>query len=123
MTPAESVIRAISRIRAYPVTTEAEIYAMIARELDAEKMHYAREVKLGPRNRIDFIVAGRIGIETKKGKPNSKDVAAQIERYCVSPMIGELILVVERNVFQHVVSASGKPVHYIALNKLWGIAI
>lgn len=117
------ILTALRSLRVQPVDYEHQLVQQIAEVLAGREISFRREVKLGPRQRIDFIAGNDIGIEVKKGKPNSKRVAEQIERYCSSPAIAELILVVERNVFAHITESNGKKVHYVALNRLHGLAI
>lgn len=119
----DEVLAALCSLRLEPVDYEQQIVQSIAEALTEHDIPYRHEVKLGPRKRIDFIAGNGIGIEVKKGKPNSKQVARQIARYCESDAIKELILVVERSVFHHITESYGKRVHYIALNRLWGIAL
>lgn len=126
VTPAVSldqVLAAIRRIRIQPAALESDLYQTISAELATARIPFAREVRLGPRNRIDYLVAGGIGIEVKKGKPNSPALTAQAERYCRFDQVHALILVVERSVFTHPDQINGKPVYYIGLNRLWGIAL
>lgn len=73
----DQVLDAIRHIRIHPATTEADLYNAISAELRAAGIPFEREVRLGPRNRIDYLVAGGIGIEVKKGKPNSRALARQ----------------------------------------------
>lgn len=119
----EQVLASLRRLRVQSIGLEYDLQAEIVRQFTADGILFAKEYMLAPRNRIDFLIPGGIGVEAKKGKPNSNQVAAQIKRYCGFDAIQTLILVVERNVFNYERSANGKPVHYVALNKLWGIAL
>lgn len=120
--PVEQVMASLRRLRVQAVGLEYGLQAKIAERFDADGIPYIKEARLGPRNRIDFL-CGAIGVECKKGQPNSTEVKAQIERYCGFDSVQTLILVVERHVYTHSRSAGGKPVHYISLAKLWGIAL
>lgn len=119
----EQVLASLRELRVQNVTQEHALQAEIARRFGDDGIPYEKEHTLGPRNRIDFLIPGGIGVECKKGKPNAGEVMAQVERYCRFEAITTLILVVERNVFTYDQAANGKPVHYIALNKQWGIAL
>lgn len=120
----EEVLASLRRLRVHIVTQEFDLQKLIAQQFAADGISYVKEHRLAPRNRIDFLIPGGIGVEVKKGKPNSGQVADQIERYCQFDAVHVLILVVERSVFDHLDrSSNGKPVHYVALNKLWGIAL
>jgi hypothetical protein len=119
----EEVLASLRRLRIQTIGLEHDLQSEIAQRFNTDGIPYAKEHQLGPRNRIDFLIPGGIGVEVKKGKPNSGQVMAQVERYAGFPVITHLVLVVERNVFTYDRSANGKPVHYVALNKLWGISI
>lgn len=119
----DQVLASLRRLRVNHVGLEYDLQDEISRQFTADGIPFAKECVLAPRNRIDFLIPGGIGVEVKKGKPNSGQVGGQIERYCAFEAIQTLILVVERNVFRYEKSINGKPVHYIALNKLWGIAL
>ncbi|WP_374713130.1 hypothetical protein [Symbiobacterium terraclitae] len=119
----DQVLAALRRIRIHPAAAEADLYAAISAQLLAAGIPFEREVRLGPRNRIDYLIPGGVGIEVKKGKPNSRTLAEQADRYCRFDQIQALILVVERSVFTHPDRLHGKPVHYLSLNRLWGIAL
>lgn len=121
--PVESVLASIRRLRVSNVGLEYALQDAIAEQLAQDQIPFVKEYKLAPRNRIDFLIPGGTGIEVKKGKPNSRQVMVQVERYCEFEDIEALILVVERSVFQYEDRVNFKPVYYIALNKLWGIAL
>jgi hypothetical protein len=119
----EQVLASLRKLRVVAVEVEYALQEEIAKRLAADSIPFAKEYVLGPRNRIDFLVQGGIGIEAKMGKPNSGRVGAQVERYAAFPQITAIILVVERSVFHYRRLVNGKPVHYISLSKLWGIAL
>lgn len=119
----EQVLASLRRLRVQSIGLEYDLQALIAEQFDRDGIPYVKEYKLGPRNRVDFLVAGGIVVEVKKGKPNSGELAAQADRYAAFEVVADVILVVERNVFNYHQEANGKPVHYVALNKLWGIAL
>lgn len=118
----QRVLAAIRSIRVNPSVSEAEIHAAISKAFTACGVVFRHEVTLALRNRIDFAV-GRIGVEVKKGKPNSQSVRRQLERYAASPDLDAFVLVVERSVASAPLTVSGKAVEYVSLNKLWGIAL
>jgi hypothetical protein len=53
---------------------------------------YQREARLGPEDRIDFLVDGRIGIEAKTRYPRRR-IFRQLERYCENNQFDALILI------------------------------
>lgn len=120
--PVNKIITALSDMRINIIRDEFELQAIISNCLDHANIPYSREYKLAPRNRIDFMVVGGTGIEVKKGKPYSRQVINQLERYTIFPEIKAIILVVERNLdIPRVIN--GKMCYSFGLNKLWGIAL
>ncbi|MCL2811808.1 MAG: hypothetical protein FWD25_07965 [Clostridia bacterium] len=118
---AETVLSALSALRIPPGTSELEMHARIAAELEAAGIACTHEAKLGPRCRIDFL-AGGIGIEVKCGKPSRRVLLRQLGRYASCEEVQALIVVVERsaNLPAHV---GGKPCYCLSMNRLWGIAL
>ncbi len=88
---------------------EAKVQEQIAEALTSGGVEFKREVKLSPKDRIDFLV-GTVGIEVKV-KGRTADVEAQLLRYAASDRITELVLITARA--QHAKVAlelNGKPV-------------
>lgn len=122
----ESVEASLRRLRVLNVGRELDLQKEIANQFTRDGIPYEREVKLGPRNVIDFLVAGGIGIEVKKGKPRStRIVMAQVERYAAFDAVKAIIVVVEGKLqgLSHGSTKHGKPVRYVGLAQLWGVAI
>lgn len=145
----DRILGALRRMRIYRTGYELDLQSQVADCLQAAGIPAVREFRLAPRKRIDFWVpllpggtlpaekaaslhffpahpftAHRgVGIEIKKGKPSARAVAEQAARYCAEPAIAALILVVERSLFFHPREIDGKPVYYLSLSKLWGIAL
>lgn len=118
----KAVLAALSELRVSVIGSEFDLHDYMERILISKGLRYVREYRLAPRNRIDFMVEGGIGIEVKKGKPNQAQVIAQLSRYSNFPQVSALVLVVERSL-DIPRELSGKPCHSFGLNKLWGIAI
>ena len=118
---AARVVRAIGSIRCGAACTEEQLHAQVALALAESGLEVQHEVRLAPRCRIDF-KAGRIGIEVKKGKPDSRTLTAQITRYLASEELSALIVVMQRAVSVPE-CIGGKPVIVISLNRLWGVAL
>ena len=117
----DRVIAALSAVRVPAQPEEYDIHAAVARALTEAGLEYEHEYRLGPRRRIDFKV-GRIGIEVKKGRPASSELAKQLRRYLASDELDAMVVVTQR--VTHVpASISGKPVRLISLNRLWGVAL
>lgn len=74
--------------------TEDELHNAIQRVFFAEQVGFVSEVKLGPHDRIDFMV-GRVGIECKVGGGLS-DLTRQLWRYAEHEDLDELLVVTTR---------------------------
>ena len=93
----------------------------MAQALGAAGIGAAHEVRLAPRCRIDFM-AGGIGIEIKKKRPERAKLIAQLARYAACPQVRALIVVAPRGV--NLPRRIGeKPVTMLALERLWGISL
>ena len=119
---AERVLKVLRNIRTGVTIEEYSLQDMIADLLMASGLSFKKEYRLAPRNRIDFLVEGGVGIEVKKGKPNRTNVARQLERYAAFGDINTIILVVERTV-DIPARINGKRCILFGLNRLWGVAL
>lgn len=118
----ESIIQALKTMRIPVIIDEYELQNMIAESLLKHGIRFEREYRLAPRERIDFLAEGGIGIEVKKRKPNRMQVYQQLGRYAASNEITALILVIERSL-ELPAKINGKPCVSVGLNKLWGVAL
>ena len=117
----DRIVDALASVRMPAQPEEYDIHAQVASALGAAGLEYEHEYRLGPRCRIDFRV-GRVGIEVKKGRPASSELAKQLRRYLASDELDAVVVVTQR--VTHVpASISGKPVRLISLNRLWGVAL
>jgi hypothetical protein len=123
MTLLDQVTKAMATLRVHSVGVEAELQQQIAGVLDDVGIRYGREVTIGPRSRVDFLVEGGVVIEVKMGKPNSSQVIHQLTRYAEFEAVQALVLVVERNVYWLPESIAEKPVRYVSLSRNWGVAL
>ena len=121
MNEMERILAALSAIRVAAQPEEYEIHAEIARALDAAGLTYIHEYKLQPGRRIDFL-CGSVGIEAKKGRPDGTRLRAQLTRYLEGERLTGAIVVLQRPCALPE-RICGKPVHVIALNRLWGVAL
>ena len=87
----EDLTRQMRSLR-LPVTTELALQDALEEWLTAAGMPFEREVQMGPKDRIDFMVAGNIGIEVKTRYPR-RQIYRQLERYCEGKRLHGLILV------------------------------
>ena len=117
----DRIADALSAVRMPAQPEEYDIHAAVVGALDGSGLGYTHEYKLGPRNRIDFLV-GRIGIEVKKGRPASSRLVGQLRRYLESDALDGMIVVTQR-VTALPATINGKPVKLITLNRLWGVAL
>ena len=115
------IIEALRALRVPAGQSENTIHDMVARALQAGGFHPAHEAKLGPGQRIDFMV-GSVGIEIKRGKISSAVLLPQIRRYLASDALSALIIVAEKRV-RIPSPVMGKPVRVISLAGLWGVAL
>ena len=115
------VAEALGAILCSASAAEEELHAQVAQALGAACIGAAHEVRLAPRCRIDFM-AGGIGIEIKKKRPERAKLIAQLARYAACPQVRALIVVAPRGV--NLPRRIGeKPVTMLALERLWGISL
>lgn len=86
----EAVVAILGAVR-FPLAREKETQAAIAAALAQRAVPFEREVDLGRRNIVDFVVAGETGIEVKVGG-SKRDIFEQCRRYCRSGRLSALIL-------------------------------
>ncbi len=118
----ERVVQALGSLRVTLSASEYDLHKAIASALETHGIQFHREANLLPGSRIDFLTDGGVGIEVKKGKPVRKALLQQLQRYCASPQITALLVVVERSVILPR-NIAGKPCKVLSLHALWGIAL
>lgn len=121
MNSMDEIYRALTALRAPLQQGEYDLHRLVIEALAAAGIPAEHEVPLAPRCRID-LMCGDIGIEIKRGKPESARIRAQLTRYAACEQVAGLILVTERTVaLPH--ELCGKPLRAVCLNRLWGIAL
>ena len=120
-TALEQTLEALSTIRCGAACTEEELHALAAKALADAGIAAVHEARLAPRCRIDFL-AGGVGIEIKKSRPERAKLLAQIERYAACAQVSQLIVVAPRGV-NLPERVGGKRVVMLALERLWGICL
>lgn len=100
---------------------EYDLHAEVSAALTREGIEHSHEYKLAPRCRIDFL-AGRVGIEIKKGRPVPSALKEQLARYLRSDELDAIVVVVQQAV-NLPETICGKPVEQVSLNRLWGVAL
>ena len=82
---------------------------------------FTHEARLGGGCRIDYLV-GNVGVEIKKGKPNSALLQRQLNRYALCDQVAALVVVTWQSVAVPA-SIGGKPVRALVLGQLWGVSL
>lgn len=79
----------------FDCSTEARLQEGLGNLFGEKQLSNRREVPLNQTDRIDFLLANRIGVEVKIQGSRS-DLVRQLQRYAKSPMLNELVLVTSR---------------------------
>jgi hypothetical protein len=119
----DDIVKILNSIRVDPVRRESCIVDIAVKALQEKGIKVDREVVVAKGSRVDLLTEDGVAIEMKKGKPNTKSVAKQLQRYAGSDKIEAIILVSERGLISHLTEANGKPVRYVALSHNWGLTI
>lgn len=118
---AEEIVSTLSSIRCGASQSEEGLHAMIGSALCAAGIEAQHEVRLAPRCRIDFM-AGSVGIEIKKSRPQRTALLEQLARYAACGQVTELVVIAPRGV-NLPKAIAGKRVTMLALERLWGISL
>ena len=118
---AETVLMALSAIRAPQAQDEYDLHGLTADALQRADIAFRHEAPLAPRCRIDFL-CGTVGIEIKRGRPDRIPVEKQLKRYAETGKLTALILLSEKTLPSLPGFAAGVPVYPVSLYKLWGVA-
>ena len=121
MNDIQRILDALSTLRIGPQPEEMDIHNEIARALKEAGIACIHEYKLLPGRRIDF-VCGSIGIEVKKSRPAAARLREQLKRYLDGTELTAMIVVMQKPCALPETICS-KPVHIVALNRLWGVAL
>lgn len=117
MTPPtpQAVVAALASGR-FSLAREKETQAEIASAFGRLAIGYQREVDLGDRNIIDFLL-GSIGIEVKIGGAK-RAIFAQCQRYCETGKLSALILATNVAIgFPR--TLAGVPCYVVSLGRAW----
>lgn len=120
-TEIEYVFEALQTLRCGAVCTEEELHALVEQALLNAGIDAQHEVRLSPQCRIDFL-AGDIGIEIKKSRPNRTKLLEQLKRYAQCDQVGQILVIAPKgvNLPEHI---ENKRVVMLALERLWGICL
>ena len=116
----QKVLEALGDIRAPQVTDEYDLHALAACALQQKQLEFVHEAPLAPRCRVDFLV-GDVGVEIKRGRPNQKQLTAQISRYLKTGRLSALVVLSEKSC-PLPETLLGFPVKSVSLFRLWGLA-
>lgn len=117
------VLDVLREFRPPVITEETDLQELLRRHLSHSGLPFEKEKRLGPHERIDFMVIG-VGIECKKEAPNATRLGRQVRRYCSHPEVDALIVVApRRHHLPRMDLVDGKRVVLVSLNELWGVAI
>lgn len=117
----QTIVCALSSIRIPAMPGEYDLHADVSAALSRAEIEHSHEHRLAPHCRIDFL-AGRVGIEIKKGRPAPSALKEQLTRYLRSSELDAIIVVVQQAVALPQ-TIFGKPVKLVSLNRLWGVAL
>ncbi len=117
----DAVLSALREIRLPYALYEMDIHWHVRQALEAAGIPFTHEAKLSKGCRIDYL-AGGVGIEIKKGKPNPKRLMAQLERYLASDALHSIVVVGWHSV-RIPPEINGKRAEQVALSQLWGISL
>lgn len=112
---APEIIAALAGLR-FDLADEAVCQRQMAEALDAAGIDHRREVVIGPRERIDFLVGG-IGIEVKL-RGAKRAIFEQCLRYCRCEEVKALILASNKTMGLPA-ELEGKPVFFFHLGRSW----
>ena len=100
-----------------PLSDEKALQASIAEAFTTLSVPFRREVHLGPRDIVDFMVCDDIAIEVKI-KGARRAIFRQVERYCGYDAVGSLLLAT--NVPMGLPETlCGKPISVASLGRGW----
>lgn len=104
----------------FDLTTEAATQAGIERLLiaDLPLSAVSREHRLGPGDRPDFLIDGRIVVEVKGPRHRAPAVQRQLERYALHPCVEAIILATSRAMHMPA-QVGGVPVRVLNLGRAW----
>ena len=117
----DTVLKALREIRLPYAIYETDIHRYVRQALEQQHIAFVHEAKLAKGCRIDYL-AGNVGIEIKKGKPNAKQLLMQLERYMQHDMLESMIVVSWFSV-NIPAKIGGKRAELIVLSQLWGISL
>jgi hypothetical protein len=115
MTHLNRVTDVLSRTR-FLIDDEKRLQASIADALTSAGLSFEREVRLSPRDVIDY-VSDRVGIEAKV-KGSKRAILRQVQRYAGSDRL-DAIVVITAVALGLPDQINGKPVRMVSIGRAW----
>ncbi len=112
---------ALRALRAPVADGEYALHDLVAAALSGAGLAFAREARIGPGARVDFLCQG-VAIEVKRGRPPAAALGRQLTRYASCEGVDAVLLVLERWVDLPPI-VCGKPCRALSLRRLWGVAL
>ncbi|HEX7887558.1 MAG TPA: hypothetical protein VF474_16410 [Phenylobacterium sp.] len=100
------------------VATQDGIQAALRGEEVGLAVEISREHRLGPGDRPDFLIDGRIVVEVKGRRHRGPAVLRQLERYAAHPQVEAIVLATSRAMTMPA-QIGGKPVRVLNLGRAW----
>ena len=101
----------------FDFSCESTLQQQLEQVLRSNDILFRREVVVSPKDRIDFLLDGGMGIEVKiQGAPSA--IYRQCRRYCQSDLITSLLLVTGRSMGLPE-TIEGKDCHVLLLGRSW----
>jgi hypothetical protein len=85
-------LRSVLESHRFRFSNEADLQEGISIAFSDHNVEFKREVELGKHDRIDFVVAPRLGVEVKI-KETLTNVTRQLHRYALSSLIDAVVFV------------------------------
>jgi hypothetical protein len=114
---ARAVARALAVAR-IPLETEDAAQAAALRALEAAGIGARREVRLGPKDRVDLLTDAGVAVELKIAG-GARGVFRQLERYAAHPEVVALVIASTRGRPGSVTTVGGKPLEHVSLARGW----
>ena len=118
----KKTINALEALRTPAVIDELELQNMVEAALLQNNIEYKREARCGKGCRVDFLLSAGVAVEVKARRRPYKTLMAQLKRYAACETVTAIIFVT--NDTAHLPSSiNEKPLIYLNLKRLWGVAI
>ncbi len=116
MTDCASVLHALKTVR-FIISDEKDLHEQVSAALDGSGIEHTREVIIGPRERVDFLIFDGIAVEVKI-KGGKLAIFRQLKRYAESDLVKEIILLSSVSMGLPL-SINGRPAHFLSLGEQW----